>query len=294
LRFTAQDLTSSRIRTPVESHALHEHGTTIQVYQLQGNLTFSSTEAIVREVIERSGALEYLILDFKRVLSVNESACRLFYQLLDKLTARHKPVLFTHGERIQLLRHYMRTKLGDRYQECFRSFADNDFALEWCENQLLDAVLPQRALERAASPEEFELLKELQRYELNVVIPLLSRRHFRKGDAIIKSGDEAGEMFFLVRGSVSVLLNLSGARQRRLATFSAGMVFGEMALLDGAPRSATIAADSVVECDVLTRVDFDRLGASHPAIRIKLLEQLALNLCRRLRKANKELSLLES
>jgi glutaminase len=78
--------------------------------------------------------------------------------------------------------------------------------------------------------------------------------------------------------------------RKRLATFSAGMIFGEMAVIDRAPRSAMIVADSQVTCDALSVKDFDRLGETHPAIKIKLLEGLSLCLCRRLRTANRKLS----
>jgi len=90
-----------------------------------------------------------------------------------------------------------------------------------------------------------------------------------------------------------VFVPQEGGAQRRLATFSAGMVFGEMAVLDHAPRSAMIVADTEVECDVLSLENFDMLGVRHPATKIKLLTNLTLGLCHRLRKANRELSLFD-
>ena len=68
------------------------------------------------------------------------------------------------------------------------------------------------------------------------------------------------------------------------------MVFGEMAAIDRAPRSAMIVADSPVTCDVLNLNAFEKLGSTHPGIKIKLLENLSLTVCRRLRTANRKLS----
>jgi hypothetical protein len=51
-----------------------------------------------------------------------------------------------------------------------------------------------------------------------------------------------------------------------------------------------IVADSQVTCDALSVKDFDQLGETHPVIKIKLLEGLSLCLCRRLRTANRKLS----
>jgi glutaminase len=71
------------------------------------------------------------------------------------------------------------------------------------------------------------------------------------------------------------------------------MVFGEMAVVDRAPRSAMIVADSEVVCDVMSLDDFERLGTTHPAIKIKLLENLSLCLCRRLRTVNRKLAVFD-
>jgi len=97
-------------------------------------------------------------------------------------------------------------------------------------------------------------------------------------------------MFFLAKGGVSVFTSPDADTRKRLATFTAGMVFGEMAAIDRAPRSAMIVADSEVACDLLSLEDFEKLGTSHPGIKIKLLENLALCLCRRLRTVNRKLS----
>ena len=71
------------------------------------------------------------------------------------------------------------------------------------------------------------------------------------------------------------------------------MAFGEMAMLDRAPRSAAVTADTEVDCDLLKLEDFDRLGESHPHIKIVLLRNLALGLSQKLRKANREISVFD-
>ena len=71
------------------------------------------------------------------------------------------------------------------------------------------------------------------------------------------------------------------------------MAFGEMAIIDRAPRSAMVQAETEVECDLLALEDLTRLGESHPVVKIKLLQNLSLGLCRKLRKANREIGILE-
>ena len=82
-------------------------------------------------------------------------------------------------------------------------------------------------------------------------------------------------------------LRLAGAhRENRLATFSAGTVFGELALLDPGPRSASVEADQELTCYVLTEEAFEQLRKDHPHIAITLLTNLGRELSRRLRRAN--------
>lgn len=291
LKFTGAEFNSSHVRTAEENQTLRELAKAIHLYQLQGNLMFATTEPVVRDVLESAEKIQFLILDLKRVLSLNESAGHLLHSLVSKLHAARKIVIFTHCDHLPLLRRMMKKKLADQFDEVFITYLNNDLALEWCEETLLENTQYAHAPNYKAKPADYELLKDLSAAELKVVQPLLQPRTFKRGQFIINAGDDAREMFFLSRGHVSVLL--PGEERHRLATFSPGMSFGEMAFLDGAPRSANIVADSEVECDLLTMEDFQALGKSHPAIKIKMLENLSLNLTGKLRKANREMSVFE-
>jgi glutaminase len=90
-------------------------------------------------------------------------------------------------------------------------------------------------------------------------------------------------LFFLAKGKASVFIPSGSGMRKRLSTFSAGMVFGEIAVIDRSSRTATIIADSEVICDMLSLEDFERLGSTQPGIKIKLLENLSPCLCRRMR-----------
>ena len=290
LRFSGADLNSNRVRTAEESRALRSGGGAICGYQLQGHLSFISAEAVLRDVIERAAEIEYCIMDFKRVLSINESACRLFHALLKTLSEAGKNIVFTHTARFPLVRRYMKTKLGGEFSKLFRPFDDDDQALEWCEDQLLGEVLEPAGDGDAAG---YELLENFTEAQTAALAKHFQRRNFKEGETLINAGDEAREMFFITRGRASVFVPVENDGRKRLATFSAGMVFGEMAFIDRAPRSANIVADSEMVCDVLTLRDFDQLGESQPALKIKLLENLSLCLCRRLRTANRKLSVFD-
>jgi glutaminase len=293
MRSTGAELNSSRIRNATEIQCLREHGHGIHLYQLQSNLTFAPTELVIREIIERAEAIGELILDFKHVISISESACSLFHSLLMKFADTGRRIAFTHTGELPAIRRYMKAKLGEHFDELFHGFDDNDVALEACENRLLAKILSAAPDEDGVKIHEYELLNGLSAEEIATVATLLERRNYQRGQTIINAGDEAHELFLLARGHVSVIVPLDSERRKRLATFSAGMAFGEMAVLDRAPRSAMIVADSEVACDVLTLGNLDALDATHPRIKIRILENLALGLCSKLRKANREIAVLQ-
>ena len=293
LKFTAAEVNSNRMRTAKEAETLRVHGGAIRVFQLQGNLVLSTTEVVVHDVMSALAGLDDVILDFKHALSVNESASLLFYQLLLKLDEQGKRVVFTNFKHAPQLRRFMKVKLKDRFDALFLTFDDNDAALEWCENRLLAEKIPSRVTDHKVKPADYELFADLTATEVDAVHALFERRKFKRGTVIVQVGAPAGELYFLVRGQTSATLQRSSGTMKRLGTFSPGMAFGEMAILGQTPRSASVMADTDVECDLLTLEDFERLSQSHPRIKLVLLRNLALGLARNLRKRNQEFSVFD-
>lgn len=292
-QFTGSELNSSRVRTAEELATLRQEGHSIRVYQLQGHLTFSTTEVVVHDIISSYAGIQQLVVDLRRVLSLNEGACRLLWNLTCKLGEGGRRTVFTHADRLPLLRRYFRAKLGRRCDELFHNYEDNDLALESCENRLLGEHLPGRRIDHRVRTEQFELCVGFTPEEVELLSGCLVHRQFHPGETVIQVGDEAEELYFLSRGLVSVHVLVEGGGTRRLATFSPGMTFGEMSVIDRAPRSATITADTEVECEMLSLERFEGLRKSAPEVCIKLLTNLGRSLSQKLRKANRELSVLE-
>jgi glutaminase len=292
LKYTAADIGSSRLRTPAESAILRESGARIHVYEMQGPLVFSTAEVVAHDLARNAAAFDCVIFDMRRVLGLNESAARLIVHFLRQMDTLGKPVLFAHAGHLPFLRRYAKARLGADHERLLRMFDDTDVALEWCENELLDRALPARAHAAGSAIADYELFSGLSGDELETISAMLQRRTYRQGETIIEFGDEARELFVLAKGTVSVMITLESGGKKRLATFSPGMAFGEMAVLDGARRSAVVIADTDGECDLLTVDDFQRLIDSHPRIKIAMLRNISLSLCRKLRKANRELSAL--
>ncbi len=100
-------------------------------------------------------------------------------------------------------------------------------------------------------------------------------RRFRRGEVIFHAGDPGDALFIIVSGEVKISLPSDEGDEAILATLHEGDVFGELALLDGAPRSATASALVATEAVVLPRDRFRELIATVPAVRDVLLSSLA-------------------
>ena len=90
-----------------------------------------------------------------------------------------------------------------------------------------------------------------------------------------------------------ILVPLTSGETKRVATVCPGMAFGELALLDGAPRSATVVADVDSECDILSLDDFNRLTEADPRIKIEVLKNLCVGFAGKLRETNRHLSVFD-
>lgn len=293
LKFTAAEFNSSRVRTAAERQVLRDTGSRVRVWQLQGHLTFPTVEVIIRDILTHAHETDDAILDLRRVLTVNECACGMLYQLLRNFLDSGRTLIFSSINRLPLLQRVFRFKLGAQFGNDFRRFDNVEHALEWCEDRLLNAALGERPMEEHVEYAHFPLFAGFTPDEIAVVHSVLTRHTYAAGETIICAGDDAQEMFLLVRGRVSVQTTGATGETRRIATVQAGMIFGEIALIDGAPRSAMIVADTSAECDRLRRDDFEALDRTHPGIKLKLWRNLCIDVCGRLRKASRELSALE-
>ena len=104
----------------------------------------------------------------------------------------------------------------------------------------------------------------------------LRSRRYRRDEVIFHADDPGDSLFIVASGSVKIMLSADdGTEPAILTTVGPGGFFGELALLDGAPRSATAVALDAVETLVLRREAFDRLVDSERGLRRALLHSLA-------------------
>ena len=116
---------------------------------------------------------------------------------------------------------------------------------------------------------------------LELCVSTLRIRRYRKNETIFHQGDPGDSLYIIERGAVKIVLpSPEGEEGAIIATLGTGDFFGELALLDGAERSATAIAHQATTTLVLRRDVFDHLVDDVPALRHELLAGLAAELRR--------------
>jgi glutaminase len=284
LSTTRRAVASKRRRSPAAADHLRGVGTRLRLYHLQGALAFASVEAVIRELIARAETADYFVLNLKVVQNVDAAAARLLAGACARFAEARKTIVFADAAA------WWQSLIDAGVpREAF--FADDDFALEHGENLLLAKRMPQEPSGDWATAADCALFAGLAEDELAVLGRMLARRRYHGGQTIVAAGQASDELFVLTRGTAMVSIPTQNA-VTRLDVFTPGMTFGEIAFLDRSRRSADVTAVGDVECLVLARDDFAHLDATAPAVKIRLLENLALGLTQLLRHSNRELAAL--
>ncbi len=136
-------------------------------------------------------------------------------------------------------------------------------------------------MKREEALKKLPMFAELKSSDLKRLAKWMGERQFAAGSVVIKEGNEADGFFVVISGKLeSVRGESAGARP--LATYGPGDFFGEMALFQGFPRSATVHAIEDSECLLMSRRDFMAELKDHPQIAVGMLPVLV----RRLRDAD--------
>jgi CRP/FNR family cyclic AMP-dependent transcriptional regulator len=130
------------------------------------------------------------------------------------------------------------------------------------------------------------LFAELSQQELEQVVSVAIPRSFPKGVRVFHEGDDSDACYVVRTGDLRVTREHSDGRAIALATLGIGDFFGELAMLDGGARSASVETLSDVELLALPAIDMRRVIAAHGEIAAKLIVALT----RRLRETNERVA----
>ena len=289
---------SKRVRTHQEMEILTTHGARAAIIELQGSLFFGTADQLYMSLEPELKTRDFLILDMRRIQTVDVTAAHLLEQVKDMLAERKGFLIFSQippnlpsGRDLQ---QYF-NQVGLLHSDSpVRIFSTLDDALEWVEDRIIHDAALLKDEEIALELHEVELFAGRKEQTLAALEQCMERRSVAKGETIFLRGDAGDELFLIRRGAVRLVLPLSARQSHHLGTFGRGAFFGEMAFLDGAVRSADAVAFVDTELYVLSRRAFDIFAEEHKKLGLRLMEGIASVLASRLRYTNAELRVLES
>jgi CRP/FNR family cyclic AMP-dependent transcriptional regulator len=126
------------------------------------------------------------------------------------------------------------------------------------------------------------LFADLSVPQLDELAQLVRRRPYQRGATIFHKGDPGTGLYLITQGRVKIVVPSETGEEALLAMLESGDVFGELALFDGLPRSATVVALQPTEVLLLYRDDFVGFVGRHPEVASALFSVLS----RRLRATN--------
>jgi len=282
--YTLAAVRSKRRRPLAEERVLAEQGERVRVLELQGDLRFTTFEPVLHLIslqvqqaqqVQPAQSLVAVVLDFRRVTQVDRAATRLLVALIAQCTAREVSVALTRVRRGDLLAS-LDAEMDPRAAAALHFHPQLDLGLEAGERELLRraGLAPGLAAAQELPLAAHGLCHGAAAEDLAFLEPLLVRSHFEPGALLVHRGDPGDSIYLLLRGQVSVVVDLPGGGFKRLATLSGGMAFGELALITGGRRTADVRADTPVECATLDAATFARLERERPALTILLLRNL--------------------
>lgn len=281
---------SLKARATEQAVFLRAQGRQIGIVELSGYVFFGTADRMRTEIEAFASGRKVLILDFRRVYEVEASGARVLQILGETLAKNGVAMALSHVRLEEPLGHYLYDSGAALSISVDHWFTDLDRALEWAEDWLLTDgnKLTETSVEIPLG--SADLFEAFSASELESLRDLLKREDFAKGEMVFREGDLGDRLFVITKGEVSIRLKLPGtSRVQRLATFGPGMVFGEMALIEGKPRSA----DAHVMCDAvvysLDAANFDKLQTDHANVAFKIMGNLTRQLAARLRTTSEQL-----
>jgi SulP family sulfate permease len=287
--FDGSEYRSSLDRSRDAQMVLATHGRTIQGLNLQSYLFFGSANRLyqhVKALLHRHPECRFLVFDFKLVTGIDSSAAYSFAQIKRTAHDRGIKLVLTHlppaAEKALRSSEFISNEVG--------VVAELDHALEWCENEVIAQYQGLEQEEASlrdwfvrllqAEDDAAELIRRCQRLEVGA------------GEIIVRAGEPADSMHFILDGRVGIMIAADGDRTTRVRSLGRYTTIGEMGLVSQAPRSATIQAEVASILYVLGADQFEAIMTDDPALGRKLLTYFVSVMAERLSFANRTIAVL--
>ena len=288
-RYTSS-LGQSRVaRSDAETETLGRYGGEIEVIELQGPLFFGNVDRLAQQIdASRSAGARSVILDFRRVSQIDLSGARRMMQVATEAW-RSDAFLLLAGLRPGTPAWVTYDGLGLCPQlRPDRVFGTLEDALATAEREVL-AAHGMPAVD-SATPAEVLTRLGIPKNETAAVLAQARECSFPAGQTIVRLNETADACYILLAGELEVLLPADdGGAQARLATLTAGALFGEMGLLPGSLRGADVTAVTRVRCLSLDVSTIAHWRQERPELMFHIMTAVTRQMARNLRMVNSAL-----
>ena len=287
--FDGSEFHSSLDRSPAELSILAVYGKELQGMALQGYLFFGTANRLyekVKALIAGQPNCRFLLFDFRLVIGIDSSATHSFTQIKDAVDEK--------GVRLVLVN--LTPELRRAFQ-AIRAHTDSvivvsdlDHALESCENAIIEVHRPDEAgfslhswlADALGSTECADRLSKC-----------CIRLEVQPGEDVARQGAPSESMHFILKGRVGIFVSTDDGREVRVRSLGPHTTIGEMGLMTGRPRSASVRAEVASTLYVLPMDAFRQITLQDPTLGQALLRFALETMVERLSVANRTIGALQ-
>lgn len=253
----------------------------LAVFELQGIVSFGVAALVVDQVRKHLVGHQCVILDASRVPSWDETGYARLRTLAHDLHDQGIALLISgvHG-------------IHEQAMDDLQPFADLDHALEWAEEQLLLDCPLKATLSDPPGSQLGDLGEGMPEQARLALERGMVTHRYPAGSLIIRSGDLDRRLMLVQEGEVTLSTAESAGKGLRLASIGPGVVFGEMAFLNGIPRTAYAHAGAGAETALVCTLEWEAFKAwsnAYPEAALGFMKELARMGIRRLGATSQEL-----
>ncbi len=294
-RIEGSEILTKRARSPEDVERIERDGSGVVVFELQGSLFFGTANQLHAALEPETGKQKYVILNMRRVQSLDVTATHVLEQIKDRLEENNAYLVFCDIPKglpsgLKMKRFLKETGVVRPTNKAF-AFRQLDDALEWLDAQEQASTGDLSAdlqLELRAMP----LLTGCMPDALTALEAAVEIRHIKAGKRIFKSGSDCNELFIIRRGTVKLMVPLRKKDSYHLATCGPGELIGDMGFIESAQHAIDALAVSDCEVYVLPRERFEYLAVEYGDLMLAFFGNIARNLSTRLHATITELQAL--
>ena len=275
---TADNCTSSVMRSTNQADYLANHPQAICAFKLKGMLYFGTANElyiITKQCISDSNPKHprFIIFDFENVAIIDSTALMNLLRTHEYLSKQNIRLIMSSMSGCQV--NQMKTFYtgNDLVQSLF--LTDSlDHAIEYCEDRLLENA-------NLIDTEQIDCLESIfenQDWNYSSIAYLknyLQEKTLHDHQILIRSGEDNDDIYIIASGKLNIVSIKANGQPVRLRVLTAGMIVGEMSLYTGLPRSADVIANGNTTVFKLSSSKFNSLQEQHPDIAIKLHKYVA-------------------